>query len=405
MPDYLYTARNLSGVDISGKLTANSPREAMDVLARQSLFPLKLEDAKKGHIELKLFQGRVPDALIAQTMRQLAELLESGVPVLTCFQVLIKQTTHPKLKEVLNDIHDRVSDGESIDNAFAAHPNVFNDLTISIIRAGTEGAFLEDSLKRTAGFIEVQGELQSKVLGAMAYPIILAVVGSVLISGLIIFFVPMFQTMFDQILAQGGTLPMPTRLLLATREFMLAYYPYVFGGAALVFVWIRIQMASRFGRRLMDRWKLKIPLVGKILLESAVARFCRVFGTLLENGVPILRSLDISANSTGNSLLSEAILKSAENVSSGESLSKPLAEIGIFPPQVMAMISIAEESNTLETVLINAADTIERSTTRKLDTLIRLLEPLMLLLMAGAVLFIILALLIPIMGMTQQLQV
>ncbi len=404
MPDYVYNARNLAGGDVVGKLSANSRREALELLARQSLFPISIEDARKGQIELKFFKKRIPESLIASTLAQLADLLENGVPVLTAFQVLTKQTTHSTLKEVLTDLHDQVSDGESIDNAFASHPRVFNDLTISIIRAGTEGAFLEDALKRVAKFLEAQAEMRAKILGAMIYPIILAVVGVVLVTVLVVFFVPMFEPMFDQVVAQGGTLPGATIFLLDTRDFLFQYYLYVLGGLAILIFWGRAQLSSKWGRRLLDRWKLKLPIVGRIMLESAVSRFCRVFGTLLENGVPILRSLEISSSSTGNAILSEAIVKSAENVSSGESLSKPLSDTGIFPPQVMAMITIAEESNTLETVLIGVADSVERGTSRRIDTLVRLIEPLMLLGMGGVVLYIILALLLPVFQMGSNIQ-
>ncbi|MCL2304939.1 MAG: type II secretion system F family protein [Planctomycetaceae bacterium] len=404
MPDFVYTAKSLDGNDVSGKLSANSRREVLDVLARQSLFPLTIEDAKKGHIEIKLFKARIPDMLIAQTLTQLADLLENGVPVLSAFQVLVKQATHPALKEVVTDLHDRVADGEAIDSAFAAHPKVFNDLTISIIRAGTEGAFLEDALRRTARFLEVQGELRSKIIGAMIYPIILLIIGISMVLVLVLFFVPQFQVMFDTVEERGGTLPFMTIALLKFRVFLLRYYHYTLIGGTTVFLWLWIQMSTAWGRRFLDRWKLKLPVVGQIFLESAVSRFCRVFGTLLENGVPILRALEISSTSTGNVILSDAILKSADNVSSGESLSRPLAETGIFPPQVMAMITVAEESNTLESVLLSAADTIERGTTRRLDMLIRLLGPMMLLGMGVVVLVIILALLVPIFQIISQLQ-
>ena len=257
---------------------------------------------------------------------------------------------------------------------------------------------------RTARFLEVQGELRSKIIGAMIYPIILLVVGISMVLVLVIFFVPQFQMMFDTIIEQGGELPFMTVRLLEFRFFLVHYYHYALIGGAVAFFWLRIQMSTIWGRRFMDRWKLKLPVVGQILLESAVSRFCRVFGTLLENGVPILRALEISSSSTGNLILSDAISKSAENVSSGESLSKPLADTGIFPPQVMAMITIAEESNTLESVLLNAADTIERGTTRRLDSLIRMLEPMMLLGMGVVVLVIILALLVPIFQMTSNMK-
>lgn len=404
MPDFVYKARSLDGNDISGKVAANSRREVLDILARQSLFPLSVEDAKKGQIELKFLRPRIPDTLIAQTLTQLAELLENGVPVLSAFQVLIKQTTNPTLKEVLNDLHDRIAEGESVDNAFAAHPRVFNDLTISIVRAGTEGAFLEDALKRTAHFLETQGEIRSKVIGAMIYPSIIATIGVLLVIAMVVFFVPQFQPMFDQVTEQGNELPAVTQFLLNSRIFLIANYPYVIAGIIAAFILIRAQLSTKWGKRMLDRVKLKIPIVGKIFLDSAIARFCRVFGTLLDNGVPILRALEISSGSTGNMILSDAISKAVENVSSGESLSKPLSEAGIFPPQVMAMLTIAEESNTLESVLLNTANSIERSTTRDLETIVRLLEPMMLLGIACAVLVIILALLMPVFQMTSQLR-
>lgn len=395
MPDFVYSARSLSGENVNGKLTANSRREAIDFLAKQSLYPMSIEDTKRGHIEIKLFRKKVPAALIASTLAQLADLLENGVPVLTAFQVLMKQTTHSTLHDVLDDIHGRVSDGQAIDSAFAAHPSVFSDLTISIIRAGTEGAFLEESLKRTSKFLEQQNEMRNKIIGALIYPLVLAVVGGLLVTALLIVFVPQFEPMFAQIIESGDSLPVATTMLLAFRSLLARYGLYVIAGLSLFVFWIMGQLSTPFGKRLTDRVKLKLPLFGSILLNSAVARFCRVLGTLLENGVPILRSLDISSHSTGNSILSEAVLRSAENVSSGESLSKPLAETGIFPPQIMAMISVAEESNTLENVLVNIADSVEKQISRKLDLLVRLIEPAMLLCMAGAVLYIILALLLP----------
>ena len=403
MPDYIYTARTLSGDDITGKLTANTKRDVLDTLARQSLFALKIDDAKKGQIEIKLFQGRVPAALVAATLQQLAELLENGVSILAAFQVLIKQTKHPQMKQVLTDIHDRVSDGESIDVAFAAYPKVFDSLTISIIRAGVEGAFLEDALKRVATFLEQANELRARVIGAMIYPTILAVVGTTVVVVLLTVFVPKFQTLFDMIVNRGGQLPFVTTTLIEGNKFLLKYGIYTAVGLGVIGFWLQGLLTTPWGRKFLDRWKLKIPMAGDILLNAAVSSFCRVLGTLLANGVPILKSLDISSQSTGNVILAEAISKAAENVSSGESLSKPLKDSGIMPPQVMAMITVAEESNALETVLINAADNIERKVNRKLDALVRFIEPLMLLLMGGAVLYIILGLLLPVFSMDMNL--
>jgi len=399
MPDFVYLARNLQGDDVSGKLTANTKRDVLDVLARQSLFALTIENAKKGHIELKFLRGRVPNAMVAATLHQLAELLENGVSILAAFQVLIRQAKHPRLKEVLTDIHDRVSDGDSIDSAFAAHAKVFNALTISIIRAGVEGAFLEDSLKRVAKFLEEANEMKSRIVGAMIYPTILTIVGTAMVFVLLTVFVPKFTPMFEMSVQNGKPLPWITVSLIEGNKLILKYWHYALIGIGVIAFWVWGQLATPWGRKLVDRLKLKLPIIGEILLNSSVASLCRVLGTLLANGVPILKSLEISSQSTGNLILTDAVNKAAENVSSGESLSKPLGEAGIIPPQVMAMISVAEEANALETVLVNAADTIERRVSRKLDMLMRLIEPLMLLAMGVAVLYIMIGLLMPVFDM------
>lgn len=399
MPEFSYIARGADGVDIAGTLSANSKREALDALSRQSLFPISVESAHAGQIEIKWFRFRPPDMLVSSVLGQLADLLDNGVPVLMAFQVLAKQIDHPRLKEVLEDIRDRISEGESIDRAFAVHGDIFSDLTVSIIRAGTEGAFLEDALRRTSKFLELQAETKGKIVGALIYPMILVSVMILVVIVMLRFFVPMFQPMFNQVIAAGGSLPWATVSLLQANIFLTQYGMYILVGMGLIGFWVQGQLATSWGRALLDRYKLKLPLVGQVLLDSAVSRFCRVLGTLLENGVPILRALEISSQSTGNVILAAAVRKSAENVSSGEPLSKPLAETGIVPPQVMAMISVAEESNTLESVLVKIADTIERQTARKVDIMVRLIEPFMLLFLAVSVFYIILALLLPIFQM------
>ena len=394
MPDYIYTAKNELGTETTGRVSASSKREALDAIHRLKLFPITIEDSRKGAISIQLFQRSVSDTQIAAALLQLADLLDNGVPVLHAFQVLEKQTPNPRLRSIIKNIHDRISEGESVDNAFSAHSNVFNELTVSILRAGAEGAFLEDALRRVGGFLEQQAELKGKVIGALIYPIVLLSVGATIVLGMLLFAVPMFQDIFDEML-DAEQQPWITQVLYVTREILVSYGIYVAGAAVFLFVWIQGQLATAWGTRIWDRFKLRLPLIGNILLEEAVARFCRILGTLLENGVPILRALEISSQSTGNTILADAVRRSAENVSSGEPLARPLADAGIIPPQVMAMISVAEESNTLETVLVNAANTMERQSARQLDMLVRVLEPAILLLIGIAIFFIIIALLLP----------
>ena len=338
--------------------------------------------------------------ILASNLTQLADLLQNGVPLLTSLAILTEQAGHPILKDVMQDIHDKVSEGESLESAFAQHPNVFSELTISMVRAGSEGAFLEDALRRTADFLEKQEELKGKVMGAMAYPGFLAVMGFVVTTVLIVFFVPKFETLFTRLEASGGGLPVATTLLLFLSD-VFTRYAYLAVAVITVAAWgIHRFLATEKGQELANQTKLSLPIAGRILQNSALSRFCRVLGTLIRNGVPILKALRISSASTGNHQLSQTILKAADNVSAGEALSKPLAESGLIPKNVMAMISVAEEANTLDTVLLNVADRIDQRIQRQLALMVRLVEPIMLVLIGGVVLFILIALLLPIMELS-----
>ncbi|GHT24266.1 hypothetical protein FACS189419_09100 [Planctomycetales bacterium] len=270
MPDFVYTARNAAGNEVTGTMSASHQREVLDSLHRLNLFPLTVTNAKKGEIRLDFFQPKVKDTLISATLLQLAHLLENGVPVLEAFEVLSQQTTHPVLKRVIDDIHKRIAEGEGVDAAFAAHKKVFNDLTIGIIRAGTEGAFLEDSLRRTGKFLEQQAELRGKVVGALIYPAILLAVGVTAVTVMLLFFVPKFQPLFDQVTAQGKSLPFTTQSLLWMRDFLLKYGLYFIGVLAAAIIWIQGQLSTDWGIRLWDKLKLRLPILGDIMLNGAV---------------------------------------------------------------------------------------------------------------------------------------
>ena len=398
MPEFTYKARDHVGGDVAGTITATSRREALCALGERELFPLSVEDAAPARMAWQRAR-HVKTGLLASTLTQLADLLQSGVPLLRSLDVLAEQAVHPTLAEVLDEVRNQVAEGTTLDEAMSRHPQVFSELTISMVRAGSEGAFLEDSLKRTADFLEKQEALRSRVVGAMTYPVILASVGLVVTVVLIVFFVPKFSELFARLEEQGG-LPIATVVLLAISDVLGKYGLVVAAVIAAAVYWARRQLSTERGRVFADRAKLKIPIAGKIFLSYAVSRFCRVLGTLLRNGVPLIKSLEISSDSAGNRVLSEAIRQSAENVSSGETLAKPLAECGLIPRPVMAMISVAEESNNLDNVLVSIADGIDRQTDVQLDLMVRLLEPLTLLVMASAILFVLMALLLPVFQMS-----
>jgi type II secretory pathway component PulF len=329
-------------------------------------------------------------------LMQLADLLENGVPLLDSLSLLVSQCPHPALAEVLGDIRDQVAEGTPLDEAFAKHSDLFGDLTVSMVRAGSEGSFLEDALKRTAEFLEKQQELKARITGAMIYPAFLATLGVVITTLLIVFFVPKFAELFTRLEQDSGGLPLPTVILLGTSDMVEQYGVFLFGGLVGLGVWLRRLAARDSGRLFIDRWKLKIPVLGPIFHGYAVSRFCRILGTLLRNGVPLLRALEISSDSAGNRLLSQAIRDAAENVSAGQTLSGPLAQCGLVPRPVMAMIRVAEEANNLDHVLVSIADGIDRNTARQIDVMIRLAEPVMLLVMGVLIGFVLIALLLPV---------
>lgn len=399
MPQYAYTARTADGQDVAGTMTAGSKREMLEALAEKKLFPLRVDDAgtKRNWFAAG---GRVPAGLVASTLSQLADLLVNGVPLLRALRLLADQSTNARLSEILEDICAKVTEGTSLDAAMEGHPRVFNELAVSMVRAGAEGAFLEDALKRIADFMELQEELKSRLKGAMFYPAFLAVLGTVVTTSLIVFFVPKFSELFERLEQDGGGLPFATVLLLGLSDFLGRFGVVILAALAGLVWWLKRFFAGSTGRRILDRWKLKLPVLGPIFTNSALSRFCRVFGTLLKNGVPMLKSLEISSTSTGNVILTEAVRQASENVSAGETLARPLAACGLFPRSIMAMITVAEESNNLENVLVSIADGLDRQMERRLDMMVRMVEPVMLLLMGCGIGFVMVALLLPVFEMS-----
>ena len=391
MPQFSSVARTAAGQRVSGPLEAANRREVLASLAGMELFPLEVDGAGSRE-EVRI--GRVPAQLMATTMGQLADLLGAGVPLLRALEVLRRQTSHTALREALAQVYRQVEDGATLAEAMARYQRVFGEMAVSMVRAGGEGGFLEEALSRIAQFTEAQEDLKNRTVGAIAYPCFLASVGTVVVIVLLVFFVPRFESIFANMRTRGQ-LPILTEWLLSTSALMWQASPWILiaGSAGGWFSWRWLRTEQ--GRVARDRVKLRLPLVGKIFLSLAVARFCRVLGTLLHNGVPILRSLEVSSDAAGNRILAAAIRKASETVSAGKTLSGPLAACGYFPPTVVEMISVAEESNTLEKVLLDIADGLERRTWRQLDLAVRLLEPIMLLLLAGVVLVLVIALLLP----------
>ena len=397
MPDFTYEALARTGQKSSGTIAANTEREAALAIDAKGLFPLKIALART-QAATAGFGKRVRRRHVATLYSQMADLLHSGVPLLRSLELLERATTNATLQSVLRDVRGKVADGTGLAQAMATHPKVFDELGVSMVRAGQEGGFLEDVLKRIATFVEHQEDMKAKVIGALAYPVFLAIAGFTVLNILVIFFIPRFEPVFAK-LKEKGELPTLTMYLMSFSHFLQSWTGIftafaLFCGLVAFITWTR-----RGGRTWADRMRIKIPMFGTIFLNLALSRFTRILGTMLHNGIPILRALAIAKDSTGNRVLSAAIEQSAQNVTAGEKLADPLRKSGYFPPDVVEMIAIAEESNTLEKVLVDISDSLEKRTSRQLELMVKLLEPIMLLVMAGVTLVVVAGLLLPVFKM------
>ncbi len=395
MPDFAYVARDMTGKSAAGTIAAANARDAATQLGAKSLFPISITVNKTSQVKMT---RRVPGAQMGSFYAQLASLLRAGVPMLRTLTLLSSQSGGNRtLQNAVGEIRGRVEEGEALGEAMSRYPRIFNDMAVNMVRAGSEGGFLEDALERVGIFVEKQEEIKGKTMGAIAYPIFVMTVGVVVVSVLLIFFVPQFDEIFRQLRAKGQ-LPQATEILLGLSKAMTSYWWVLLGVASIIGLGLNRYLKTPTGKRNADFLKIKTPLFGTVFLNLAVARFCQVLGTLLQNGVPILRSLEISRHAAGNLILSESIEAASEEITAGERLAKQLEKSGHFPQTVVEMISVAEESNSLDSVLVTISENLERTTFRRLETVVGLLEPMMLLILAAMVMFVVLALMLPILN-------
>ena len=397
MPKFQYTARNLSGGKVSGNVEAEGEIAAARLLENRELFPIDVWSPEAGGSATS-FRRRISSRDLGVMYGQLSDLLASGVPLLRSLKSLVKSTVNKRLAVVLREIHNEVADGQSLHESMAGHQDIFPTLHTVMVQAGERASFLDDVLESLSVFLERLDELQSKVLGALVYPSMLVLLGGSVMIGALVFFVPKFEPMLA-----GIDKPMPTEIVFLLSESVRRYWLIIAAGIGglIAFFWSVLQ--SQAGKQAMERWRLKIPVAGTALRMVAITRFCRILGTMLANGVPILQALAISRDATGSALLAKNIDEAIENVRAGEPLTEPLKAGGMFPEQVIAMISVAEESNQMQKVLLQIADSVERRTNQQVDQAVRLIEPAILCLVAAGIGFLALGLLLPIFTMASSL--
>ena len=389
MGKFRYTALSGGGRRVSGALEADNESAALRLLAERELFPVSVvPDGVRGGARRRV---RVGSRDIGMMYGQLADLIGSGVPLLRSLDSLIRSTVNPRLVDILKEIRSQVADGRTLTESLRQYPGVFPPLHTAMVQAGERASFLEDVLRSLSEFLERLDELRSKVMGALIYPALLSALGVTVMAGALIFFVPKFEPLLS-----GAQKPLPTVLLFGASTILRNHWYVVLVALAAVagVAWWSFQ--SDANRRLLEKWRLKIPVVGTALRMLAITRFCRILGTMLVNGVPLLGALKIAKDATGSRLLGEQIADAAESVRDGKSLSAPLSAGGLFPEQIMAMLVVAEESNKLDKVLLQIADTVERRTNQQVDQAVRLIEPVILCLVAAGIGFLALGLLLPI---------
>jgi general secretion pathway protein F len=402
MPVYTYKALKEDGAAEAGVIDADSPKEARLKLKGRRLHVTDLEPLVQGREgrgrRLRLWPGRRRPEDVALITRQMATLLGSGIPMIGALTAVIDQVEATDLKAALMDIRERVSQGSALSEALAGHPLYFNDLYANMVRAGEAGGNLDKVLLRLADYLHAQNRMRSRVMAALTYPIIMLVIGVGVVAVLLTYVVP---KILEVVQKQGkAALPLPTEILMAVSGFLAGYWWAL--GAAGVGLWLAYLQALRTpgGRLWIDTMKLRIPVLGNLMRKAAISRFAITLATLLESGLPVLEAMGVVKRVVDNALLADALEEVRRKVAEGADIATPLKQSRVFPPVVAYMIGVGEESGRLEELLKKTAQAYDEEVEVAAQKLTALLEPLMIVLMAFVVGFIVLSILLPILQMS-----
>ncbi|MEX1279844.1 MAG: type II secretion system F family protein [Acidimicrobiia bacterium] len=383
---YAYKAQDEKGKLKQGKLSAASSDAAVRELQSKGLKPVTLEEteAKGMSAEVRIpgITDRVSAKEVAVFSRQFATMISSGLSLLRSLAILAEQTENTTLAEVILDVKNDVEKGESLSQALEKHPKVFTQLYVSMVKAGETGGLLDDSLLRLADTLEAQVALKNKIRSAMMYPAAVAVLVVLIVGAMLLFVVPMFEDLYADL---GGELPVPTRILLAISAVVQSWWWLVLAlGVAGWFVFKR-WVATDAGRMAWDSIKLRMPIFGKLVHKTSLARFSHTMSSLIRTGVPILQAMEIVADTSGNAVVADAVMASRASVSEGESIAKPMADRKVFPPMVVQMIAVGEETGALDQMLQKIGDFYEDEVETMVDGLTSLIEPLLIVVLGGVV--------------------
>ncbi len=397
MPTFSYTARALNGELKTSTMEAATRDDVVAQLRRQRLNVVKVDEErakKKGGGSIKMRD-------IVIFTRQFSTMINAGLPLVQALDILAKQSENKALQEVTRAVVFDVESGNTVADALSKHPKAFTDLYVNMVAAGEAGGILDTILMRLATFLEKNDALVRKVKGAMIYPGVIVSVAVIAISVLLIFVIPVFESMFASV---GLALPMPTRFVIGLSKFLKSYWwAVIAGGAALVYM-VRSYYKSNSGKLVIDRLLLKFPVLGDVLRKSAVSRFTRTLGTLISSGVSILDGLEITAKTAGNRVISDAIMSSRASIAGGDTIAAPLQKSAVFPPMVISMIAVGEQTGGLDEMLTKIADFYDEEVDAAVSGLLSLLEPVMIVFLGVVVGGMVVAMYLPIFDMINAVQ-
>ncbi len=366
-------------------------------LRQQGVIPTKiLSKGKEVNISLPFFKKKVKQRAVAIFTRQLATMIDAGLPLVQSLEILSSQQDSPVFKKVIREIKEHVEGGSTFAGALKNHPITFDDLYTNLVVAGEEGGILDNILNRLANYIEKAEALKKKVKSALVYPSTIVAVAVAVVAILMIFVIPVFETMFQ---SAGQTLPLPTLIVLGMSKFIKKYAIFIIAGIILFFIFFKKYYKTEGGKALIDRLLLKLPVFGELLRKVAVARFSRTLGTLVSSGVPILDGLTIVSRTSGNRTVETAILNARASIREGETISEPLNRSGIFPPMVIQMISVGESTGALDAMLNKIADFYDEEVDVAVGNLTSLLEPLLMVFLGVVIGGVVIAMYLPIFNM------
>lgn len=410
MPTFQYTVRDSAGQVRTGTAEAENQQILRRRLQEQGLSVQSIKQtraARQGGGVGQISFGRVRLSDLAVYCRQFSTMVDAGVSLVRCLSVLQEQSPNPKLKRITADIQAQVEAGQSLSSAMARHPRVFSNLFIGLIRAGEVGGVLEESLQRLSQFLEKDVELRRKVKSAMTYPIIVMFVAVSIVIGLVTFILPKFFALFKELGMKEEDFPQMTKMLMAFSNFLTAGFPQrqliFFGCLVAAYIAFKLFVRTKFGKRLYDRFKLKVPVFGKLNHKICLARFSRTLGTLLVSGVPILQALETVAGTVDNEIISDAVMQARARIREGDRIGDPLQKSKMFPPMVVQMITIGEESGALDQMLTKVAQFYEQEVDAALESLTAAIEPVMIVFLGGCVGFIVIAMFLPLVSIIQNL--